>query len=63
MFGSLPPTALWFDWQDWGRLDFEEVFEEVMKEYPIDPDRVYLAGSLWEASGTLARVILQVLRH
>ena len=40
-----------FDWQDWGRLDFEEVFEEVMKEYPIDPDRVYLAGSSMGGQG------------
>ena len=40
-----------FDWQDWGRLDLEEVFEEVMKEYPIDPDRVYLAGSSMGGQG------------
>ncbi|MGB1834948.1 MAG: prolyl oligopeptidase family serine peptidase, partial [bacterium] len=40
-----------FDWQDWGRLDFEEVFAEVMKEYPIDPDRVYLAGSSMGGQG------------
>ena len=40
-----------FDWQDWGRRDFEEVFEKVMKEYPIDPDRVYLAGSSMGGQG------------
>jgi len=33
-----------FDWQDWGRLDFLEVLEEVKKNYKIDENRVYLTG-------------------
>ncbi|MEO0095237.1 MAG: prolyl oligopeptidase family serine peptidase [candidate division WOR-3 bacterium] len=33
-----------FDWQDWGRLDFLEVFEDVKRNFKIDEDRVYLTG-------------------
>lgn len=33
-----------FDWQDWGRLDFLEVLEDVKKHYQINENRVYLTG-------------------
>ncbi len=33
-----------FDWQDWGRLDFLEVLEDVKKNFKIDQNRVYLTG-------------------
>ncbi|MGB9721299.1 MAG: prolyl oligopeptidase family serine peptidase [bacterium] len=33
-----------FDWQDWGRLDFLEVLEDVKKNFKIDEDRIYLTG-------------------
>ncbi len=33
-----------FNWQDWGRLDFLEVYEDVKKHYHIDENRVYLTG-------------------
>jgi dienelactone hydrolase len=33
-----------FDWQDWGRLDFLEVFEQAKKNFKVDEDRVYLTG-------------------
>ncbi len=33
-----------FDWQDWGRLDFLEVLEDVQKNFKIDPHRIYLTG-------------------
>ncbi|MCX6645761.1 MAG: prolyl oligopeptidase family serine peptidase, partial [bacterium] len=33
-----------FDWQDWGRIDAMEVLDQVMQQYPIDPNRVYLVG-------------------
>jgi dienelactone hydrolase len=33
-----------FDWQDWGRLDFLEVLDEVKKNSKIDENRVYLTG-------------------
>ena len=41
-----------FDWQDWGRLDFLEVHELVTKNFPIDPDLVYLAGGSMGGQGT-----------
>lgn len=40
-----------FDWQDWGRLDFLEVLEQVKKHYPVDPERFYLAGSSMGGQG------------
>ncbi|MGA1597556.1 MAG: prolyl oligopeptidase family serine peptidase [bacterium] len=40
-----------FDWQDWGRLDFLEVYREVFARLPLDPDRVYLAGSSMGGQG------------
>jgi len=33
-----------FDWQDWGRLDFLEVLEDVKKKFEIDTNRIYLTG-------------------
>lgn len=33
-----------FDWQDWGRLDFLEVLEDVKKNFKIDTNRIYLTG-------------------
>jgi len=33
-----------FDWQDWGRLDFFEVLEDVKKNFKIDTNRIYLTG-------------------
>jgi predicted esterase len=33
-----------FDWQDWGRLDFLEVLEDVKKKFKIDTNRIYLTG-------------------
>ena len=33
-----------FDWQDWGRLDFLEVLEEIKKNFKIDTNRIYLTG-------------------
>ena len=33
-----------FDWEDWGRLDFIEVFEDAGKWLEYDPQRVYLTG-------------------
>lgn len=33
-----------FDWQDWGRLDFLEVLEQVKNHYEIDENRIYLTG-------------------
>ncbi len=33
-----------FDWQDWGRLDFLEVLEDVKDNYRIDENRIYLTG-------------------
>ncbi|MGQ9534138.1 MAG: prolyl oligopeptidase family serine peptidase, partial [bacterium] len=33
-----------FDWQDWGRLDFLEVLDEVKNNFNVDIERVYLTG-------------------
>ncbi len=33
-----------FDWQDWGRLDFLEVLEDVKENFKIDTNRIYLTG-------------------
>ena len=41
-----------FDWQDWGRLDFLEVYDFVIQNYSIDLDRVYLAGGSMGGQGT-----------
>ena len=32
------------DWQDWGRLDFLEVMEQVKQRYNVDQERFYLTG-------------------
>ncbi|MGQ9708718.1 MAG: prolyl oligopeptidase family serine peptidase [bacterium] len=41
-----------FDWQDWGRLDALEVFDEAKKRFPIDSDRVVLTGHSMGGHGT-----------
>jgi predicted esterase len=41
-----------FDWEDWGRLDFEEVFLLAKKNYPHDPARVMLTGHSMGGHGT-----------
>jgi len=33
-----------FDWQDWGRLDLNEVKAEAVKRFRIDERRIYLVG-------------------
>uniref|UniRef100_A0A7V4E3A0 Peptidase S9 prolyl oligopeptidase catalytic domain-containing protein n=1 Tax=candidate division WOR-3 bacterium TaxID=2052148 RepID=A0A7V4E3A0_UNCW3 len=33
-----------FDWEDWGYLDCKEVLEYILKNYPIDTNRIYLTG-------------------
>ncbi|MBN2621500.1 prolyl oligopeptidase family serine peptidase [candidate division WOR-3 bacterium] len=33
-----------FDWQDWGRLDFLEVLQDIKAHYRIDENRVYCSG-------------------
>ncbi|MCI4625856.1 MAG: prolyl oligopeptidase family serine peptidase [Candidatus Magnetoovum sp. WYHC-5] len=40
-----------FDWQDQGRIDFEEVFEHIKTSYNIDEDRVYLMGASMGGQG------------
>lgn len=41
-----------FDWEAWGRLDGIEVLEHAMESYPIDPERVYVAGHSMGGHGT-----------
>lgn len=41
-----------FDWQDWGRLDALEVLETIKRKYPIDENRIYLAGHSMGGHGT-----------
>ena len=41
-----------FDWQDWGRLDALEVFEQVKETLPIDTNRVYITGHSMGGHGT-----------
>ncbi|GIR32296.1 MAG: hypothetical protein CM15mP45_15920 [Deltaproteobacteria bacterium] len=41
-----------FDWQDWGRLDFLEVYDLAVKALPIDQERVYLSGGSMGGQGT-----------
>ena len=33
-----------FDWQDFGRIDFEEVYKEALMRFNIDEDKVVIAG-------------------
>lgn len=33
-----------FDWQDWGRLDFLEVLDDVKRNFKVDTNRIYLTG-------------------
>ncbi len=41
-----------FDWQDWGRLDMREVYEDVLARWPIDANRVHLTGHSMGGHGT-----------
>ncbi|MHA2643093.1 MAG: carboxylesterase family protein [bacterium JZ-2024 1] len=41
-----------FDWQDWGRLDALEVIDYALRNFPIDPDRIYLTGHSMGGHGT-----------
>jgi hypothetical protein len=41
-----------FDWEDWGRLDFLEVFERAKEEFPHDPARISLTGHSMGGHGT-----------
>ena len=41
-----------FDWQDWGRLDFLEVYDLAVNALPIDQERVYLSGGSMGGQGT-----------
>lgn len=41
-----------FDWEDWGRLDFQEVFARAVKRYDPDPARLYLTGHSMGGHGT-----------
>ncbi|MEA2552980.1 MAG: hypothetical protein QOJ65_1156, partial [Fimbriimonadaceae bacterium] len=41
-----------FDWEDWGRLDFNEVFAKVKREVPHDLSRVMLTGHSMGGHGT-----------
>lgn len=41
-----------FNWEDWGRMDALEVLDAVLREYDIDPDRVYLTGHSMGGHGT-----------
>ncbi len=41
-----------FDWEDWGRLDFNEVFALAKKQVSHDPNRVILTGHSMGGHGT-----------
>jgi dienelactone hydrolase len=41
-----------FDWEDWGRMDFNEVFDIAKRTYPHDPSRVMLTGHSMGGHGT-----------
>lgn len=41
-----------FDWEDWGRLDYQEVFARAIQLYDPDPSRVYLTGHSMGGHGT-----------
>ena len=41
-----------FDWQDWGRLDMREVFDDVLMRFPIDGSRLHLTGHSMGGHGT-----------
>lgn len=42
-----------FDWEDWGRLDFLEVFDHARASLGCDPARTYLSGHSMGGHGTL----------
>ncbi len=41
-----------FDWEDWGRWDALEVWDEALRRFPHDPHRVYLTGHSMGGHGT-----------
>jgi len=41
-----------FDWQDWGRLDANEVLDQALRSCPVDRDRVLLTGHSMGGHGT-----------
>lgn len=41
-----------FDWEDWGRLDFLEVYKQAIKLYQPDMSRIYLTGHSMGGHGT-----------
>jgi dienelactone hydrolase len=41
-----------FDWEDWGRMDALEVLDQAKRQFPYDPERVYLAGHSMGGHGT-----------
>ncbi len=41
-----------FDWEDWGRVDALEVFEDAKAALGYDPERVYLTGHSMGGHGT-----------
>jgi dienelactone hydrolase len=47
-----------FDWEDWGRLDALEVLNLAMRQFDVDPARVYLTGhsmgghGVWQIGAT-----------
>jgi predicted esterase len=41
-----------FDWQDWGRRNALETLDDALARFPIDPDRVLLAGHSMGGHGT-----------
>ena len=41
-----------FDWEDWGRIDADEVLRDAGTRYPHDPRRMYLTGHSMGGHGT-----------
>ncbi len=41
-----------FDWEDWGRENGMNVLDVAMDKFPVDPNRVYLAGHSMGGHGT-----------
>jgi hypothetical protein len=41
-----------FDWEEWGRVDGIEAFEDALASFPIDPTRAYVSGHSMGGHGT-----------
>ena len=41
-----------FDWEDWGRGDALEVLADAMRQYDVDPQRIFLTGHSMGGHGT-----------